>query len=119
MPPSTPTIIYDGHCPLCQGTVKLLRQWRRDGELGLVPAETPDGRHLLAGCGLAAENLAGVVLVQNEQWWQGSDAVWRAATRLRWPWRALAQIRWFPRFLREAVYGLIAGNRHRLSSGQR
>jgi predicted DCC family thiol-disulfide oxidoreductase YuxK len=115
MSPGTPTIIFDGHCPLCQGTVNLLRRWRREGALEMVPAETPAGRQLLDGCGLAAENLTAVVLVQGGKCWQGSDAVWRAAARLRWPYRALAQIRWFPRFLREAVYGLIAGNRHRLS----
>jgi predicted DCC family thiol-disulfide oxidoreductase YuxK len=108
-----PTLVYDGRCPLCQGTVTLLRRWRRPRALDLVPAETPAGRLLLEPRGLTPEDLASVVLIQDREVWQGSDAVWRAATRLRWPYRALAQIRWCPRFLREAVYGLIARNRPR------
>lgn len=106
-----PILVFDGRCPLCRGTVRRLRAWRRERALRFAPALSPPGRALLAGHGLDPERLSAVVLVDGAQAWLGSDAVWRAATRLRWPYRALAQIRWFPRPWREAVYGLIA--RHR------
>lgn len=108
-----PVLVFDGRCPLCRGTVRLLRGWRREGALRFAPALSPPGRSLLAGHGLDPERLSAVVLVDGGHMWQGSDAVWRAATRLRWPYRALAQIRWFPRGVREAVYGMVARGRRR------
>ncbi len=110
---AAPIIIYDGRCPLCRGAVRLLRGWRREGALRFAPALSPPGRTLLDHHGLDPETLSAVVLVDGDHHWLGSDAIWRAATRLRWPYRALAQIRWFPRGLREAVYGLIARHRPR------
>ena len=62
---------------------------------------------------LHAERLHAVLLVAGREHWLGTDAIWRAATRLRWPWRALTHLRWFPRWLREAVYRFIADRRPR------
>lgn len=113
MTPTTPVLVFDGQCPLCRGTVRLLRQWMRPGALRFAPALSPPGRALLERIGIDPETLSAVVLVQGDAHWRASDAVWRAASRLRWPYRALAQIRWFPRFLREWVYDLIARHRPR------
>lgn len=106
-----PVLVFDGQCPLCRGTVRLLRRWRREGALRFAPALSPPGRALLGAHGLDPERLSAVVLVDGGRMWQGSDAVWRAATRLRWPYRALAQVRWCPRGLREWVYGMVARRR--------
>jgi predicted DCC family thiol-disulfide oxidoreductase YuxK len=106
-------LVFDGRCPLCRGTVRLLRGWVRPGALRFAPALSPPGRELCRQHGIEPERLHAVLLVVGRESWLGSDAVWRAATRLRWPWRALAQIRWFPRSLREWVYGFIARHRPR------
>jgi predicted DCC family thiol-disulfide oxidoreductase YuxK len=113
MTPGLWVIVFDGRCPLCRGAVRLLRDWARPGALRFAPALSGPGRALCRAHGLDPERLQAVLLVAGREHWLGSDAIWRAATRLRWPWRALAQIRWFPRSLRERVYGLIARRRPR------
>lgn len=113
MSDQTPVLVFDGQCPICRGTVNLLRQWQRQDGLRYAPALTAEGRELLARHGLEAETLSAVVLIDGDRMWQASDAIWRAATRLRWPYKVLMHIRWFPRGLREAVYGIIAGARPR------
>lgn len=108
-----PVLIYDGQCPFCRGTVNLLQSWDKPGALLYAPALSDEGRTLLARHGLEAETLGAVVLVDGKQMWQASDAVWRAASRLRWPYKALMHIRWMPRALRETAYGIIARLRPR------
>ncbi|MBD3222988.1 DUF393 domain-containing protein [bacterium] len=108
-----PVLIYDGQCPFCRGTVSLLQAWERPGSLRYAPALSDEGRALLARHGLEAETLGAVVLIDGEDLWQASDAVWRAASRLRWPYKALMHVRWMPRALREWAYGLIARMRPR------
>jgi predicted DCC family thiol-disulfide oxidoreductase YuxK len=106
-------LVFDGRCPLCRGTVRLLRGRERPGALRYAPALSAPGRKLCAERGIDPERLNAVLLVAGAEHWLGSDAVWRAAARLRWPWRALAQLRWFPRGLRERVYYFIAARRPR------
>jgi predicted DCC family thiol-disulfide oxidoreductase YuxK len=106
-------LVFDGRCPFCRATVRLLRAWARPGALRFAPALSAPGRTLCARHGLDPERLHAVLLIVGDEHWLGSDAVWRAATRLRWPWRALAQIRWLPRPLRERAYRFIADRRPR------
>ena len=108
-----PVLVFDGRCPFCRGTVRQLRRWARPGALRFAPALSAPGRALCRERGLDPEALVAVLLVAGEDHWLGSDAVWRAATGLKWPWRALAQIRWFPRPLRERAYRVIADRRPR------
>ena len=43
-----------------------------------------------------------------------SDAVLAIYSGLGWPWRAMALFRLIPRFVRDAVYRLVARHRYRL-----
>ncbi len=106
-------VVFDGRCPLCRGTVGLLRGWTRPGALRFAPARSQAGRKLCLSRSIDPEQLSAVLLVTDSAYYQGSDAVWRAAARLRWPWRVLEHIRWCPQVVREFVYGLVARHRPR------
>lgn len=114
MPPRA-VMVFDGRCPLCRAAVRFLRRRARPGSLRFAPALSRPGRRLCAEAGLKADALHAVLLVEADgRSWLASDAVWRAAGRLRWPWRALAAVRWCPRPWREAVYRRIAAARTRI-----
>lgn len=111
--PSAAILVFDGRCPLCRATVRFLRARARPGELRFAPALSAPGRRLCAAQGLDSAALHAVLLIADDGAWLASDAVWRAAGRLRCPWRLLAAVRWCPRPWREAVYGWIARRRPR------
>ncbi len=109
-------IVFDGQCPLCRAAVRFLRRRARPRRLRFAPAMSAPGRQLCAQQGLAADALHAVLLVEADgRAWLASDAVWRAARRLRGPWRLLAAVRWCPRPWREAVYRSIARRRRSLN----
>jgi predicted DCC family thiol-disulfide oxidoreductase YuxK len=35
------TVVYDGHCKVCNRMVKVLAKWDRNNELEIVPSQTP------------------------------------------------------------------------------
>jgi predicted DCC family thiol-disulfide oxidoreductase YuxK len=94
-------VLYDGDCGLCQGTVRFLRQADRRGELEFeaqgepgasVVVRTPDGRVL-----------------------ERSEAVLFALSRVGLPWSGVAALgRLAPRRLADAIYAVVARNRHNL-----
>jgi predicted DCC family thiol-disulfide oxidoreductase YuxK len=111
--PSAAILVFDGRCPLCRATVRFLRKRARPGQLRFAPALSAPGRQLCTAQGLDPAALHAVLLITHDGAWLASDAVWRAATRLRWPWRLLAMVRRCPRSWREAVYAWIARRRPR------
>lgn len=53
-----------------------------------------------------------ILLVENGQMHEKSDAVLKIASRLRFPWNLAAAFRIIPRKLRDQVYGYVAKNRY-------
>ena len=107
-----PLLLFDGHCALCDGTVRWLIG-RDRGRLHYAPLESPIADAVLEEVGYAGDR-SSVVLVDREGAYQHSDAAWRTFGLLPWPWRAAAAIRFIPRPARDLVYKFIARNRFRI-----
>lgn len=81
----------------------------------LVPLASEEGRALLSRCGLDSGERDTAVLVVRERCHVRSGAVLRVARYLRAPWPGLVVLLAVPRFVRDAVYRVVARNRHSLS----
>ncbi len=108
-----PIILFDGVCNLCHGAVRFVIRRDPDATLRFAPLESGLARRLVrerAGHEAPGDS---ILLIDEGELYQRSDAVLRIAARLRPPWPAIALLRAVPRPLRDAVYDYVARNRYR------
>lgn len=104
------TVVYDGHCRLCVGSVERLKRWRSADRLRFVPLQEPEARALLPG--LSGADLEGQMHVLDAgRAYAGADG-WFRLLRLAPLWTAW--VAWVtPRFVARPAYAWIARNRYR------
>jgi predicted DCC family thiol-disulfide oxidoreductase YuxK len=115
-------VLFDGHCGLCNGSVRWLLRRDRGDRLRFVELDSTKvaglpARHSLGGLGSATGTL---LVVRDaggaaERVLLRSDAVAALLRELPrpWPWVGLA-LKWIPRPLRDLGYRLIARRRYRI-----
>jgi predicted DCC family thiol-disulfide oxidoreductase YuxK len=110
--PPTRIVFYDGHCALCNGTVRWLLRLDRKRVLHYAPLQGQTAQRLL---GPQAVELDAIVY-----WREGkptahaSDAVAAILGDLAWPWSWGRVLAWVPRGLREWGYRGVARWRYRV-----
>jgi predicted DCC family thiol-disulfide oxidoreductase YuxK len=111
---STPIMLYDGDCALCNRAVHFVIDHERSSQICFAALQSDLGRSYLRRFGLSEEDCDTFVLVQGEQVATRFDAVCRVNELMGGPWKVLARcLRWVPRFLGDALYGLVVQNRFR------
>jgi predicted DCC family thiol-disulfide oxidoreductase YuxK len=115
MTAAAPVMLFDGHCNLCNHAVDFVLSHETAPELRFASLQSAAGKALLAerGVALPEGDPDTVLLVDGPTVWSHSDAALRVARRLRFPWSVVGWFGWVPRFVRDAVYRLIARNRYR------
>ena len=115
VPTMPATMIFDGDCVLCSGTVQFVLRHERDETMSFATTQSAAGRELAERNGVSVADLdLTFVLVEDGQVWRRSDAAVRVARHLATPWRWLAVLRLVPRPLRDLAYSAIARRRYRL-----
>lgn len=113
-------LFYDGHCGLCHRTVKFVMRHDPRGELfhfaplqgDTFQAQVPAERRVGLPDSVVVLTADGRLLVR-------SDATVHIMRRLRGGWRTLAAIASIvPRFIRDAVYNLVARVRYKIFGRQ-
>jgi predicted DCC family thiol-disulfide oxidoreductase YuxK len=116
--PPNHLVLYDGVCALCDGTVGFLIQQDPNLILRFAPLQGSTATALLAEYHVDLQ-MRSIVFVDRENpgepygLYFRSDAILRIFKRLGGPWSLLALFGVVPRFLRDAAYEAIAGNRYR------
>jgi predicted DCC family thiol-disulfide oxidoreductase YuxK len=106
------TVIFDGDCPLCRGSVEALRVRDLEGILDFVPGQEPGIEENYPGISRDAASAAIHLVSPDGEIWQGAGAVEELA-------RILPGFRWlrglfalpFARRLAGPVYRIVARNR--------
>ena len=119
-------VIFDGHCGLCNGSVRWFLRRDRLDRMRFVASESPRVAGLLArhGIGAVTENGAvapsSIMVVRDadgpeERVLVRSEAVLALLDELPGPWPRVAKaLRWVPRAARDWGYRLIARWRYRI-----
>ena len=109
-------LIYDGECPLCQGSVRLVRSRIRSGELELLPFQAPDRAARYPELTEEACQQGIQLVLPDGRAVAGSEAVPETLARLR-GWRWLSHVLRTPgvKLLVRYLYRWIARNRYTLS----
>jgi predicted DCC family thiol-disulfide oxidoreductase YuxK len=111
-------LLYDGVCGLCDATVRFILKHDRSRTMQFAPLQSDYAQRLIKRHpGL--DQVDSLILVEagfgdRERIWIRSNAVLRIADYLGGVWRLALIFKIVPRFLRDAVYNLIARYRYRV-----
>jgi predicted DCC family thiol-disulfide oxidoreductase YuxK len=113
--PARPVVFFDGVCNLCNGAVQFILDRDARAQFRFAPLQSEAAEKILVAPGLAREREArdSIILVEGDKVYRRSGAVLRIARRLGAPWSAAYVFILVPRFVRDAVYKVIARNRYR------
>ena len=106
-------VLFDGVCNLCNGAVDFIIDRDPQARFRFAALQSEAARPLLERCGLPAEFLGNIVLVEDGACYLRSTAALRIARRLATPWPLLYALVLVPRPLRDALYDWLARNRYR------
>ena len=108
------TILFDGVCNLCNGSVSFILQNERQPLFQFASIQSEAGQAILERCGLPKDYNQAVVLINKEGVYFGSTAALKIGQQLRFPWSLLSSAGLItPRFIRDWVYQQIALHRYR------
>lgn len=105
-------ILFDGVCNFCNGAVNFVLKQDKKGIFLFAPLQSQAGQKLLEQYQLTTQDFDSFVLIENEKLFTKSSASLRVMQRLPWYWKWTQAFRIIPKFLRNAVYDLIAKNRY-------
>jgi predicted DCC family thiol-disulfide oxidoreductase YuxK len=105
-------LYFDGICNLCNGLVQFVIRHNPKGSIHFAALQSEKGRYSLEAMGLNPEKLSTVLYEKNGRVRTKSDAVLFLLWDLGGIWK-LSVAGWIiPRFLRNALYDLIARRRY-------
>ncbi len=108
-----PLVLFDGVCSLCNGAVDFIIRHDQRGDIAFASLQSDVGRDAMVRTGHDPDALDTMVLVDGDGFWTRSDAALRIAGHMGGAWRVALALRIVPRFVRDAVYRVVARNRYR------
>lgn len=112
------TVLFDGVCNLCNGTVQFVIKRDRAGIFRFASLQSDYAQTLLRQANLPTDQLYSVIVIEDGIAYQKSDAALRIARHLSGVWRWLYILRVVPKFIRDGLYNFIATNRYRFFGKQ-
>jgi predicted DCC family thiol-disulfide oxidoreductase YuxK len=108
-----PVILFDGVCNYCNAMVNFIIRQDKKKKFRFAALQSIAGQRILKEWNQRAENPDSFILINNSRLYKSSTAALKLYNLLPWYWK-WTQVFWiFPRFLRDAVYGVIARNRYK------
>ena len=107
-------VLFDGICNLCNGFVKFLIKRDPLCRFKFASLQSEFGRSLLVRLKMDPDLLYSLVVIHKNKVMLRSDAVLYISRHLGVPWKWLPVFTFIPRFLRDGLYNLVAGNRYKI-----
>jgi len=108
-----PIILFDGVCNFCNSTVNFIIREDKKKVFRFAPLQSGIAQQLIKQYHLPKDQLDSFILIDAGKAYLRSDAALRLYNKLPWYWKWL-QLFWIvPKFLRDAIYDLIARNRYK------
>lgn len=111
--PAHPRIIlFDGVCNLCNRSVQFIIKRDKEGRFRFASLQSATGQEILQEFNLPQNDFNSFILYEQGKVYTRSDAALRVSSQLKgWKWTSMFRI--LPKFLRDAVYNLIARKRYK------
>lgn len=111
-------LLFDGVCNLCNGVVQFVIRHDTAGRFRFAALQSEAGQALLQQFGLPTTQFDSFVYVKDGQFYTESTAALRVARDMGGAVSLLWGLMIVPRFIRDAVYRLVARNRYRIFGKQ-
>lgn len=108
-----PIILFDGVCNFCNGAVNFVIKRDKKPAIKFAALQSDAGRQLSAQYGLPVNEMGSFVFVENGVAYLRSTAALKVCKYLSGLWPLLYGFIIVPKFIRDAVYKLIANNRYK------
>ena len=108
-------LFFDGVCNLCNGLVHFIIRRDKRGRFRFASLQSEVGQRFLQTHGLAESHLDSLVYWRKGKMLTRSSAALNVASDLGGPWAFAYFFMLVPRFIRDAVYDLVARKRYRWS----
>ncbi len=105
-------ILFDGVCNFCNASINFVIDRDRRKKFVFAPFQSDIARQLLKEKEYDPSRFDSVVLLKNSRLYEKSDAALEIARDLNGAWPLLYGFKIVPRFIRNAIYDLIARNRY-------
>jgi len=111
-------VLFDGVCTLCNAWVRFIIKNDPKCHLTLCSVQSEQGQIILKHFGYPLDDFDTLLLVEDNQCLERSDAVLAVCRHLAKPWRLLSGFSLLPLFLRDGIYRLVARHRYRIFGQQ-
>jgi predicted DCC family thiol-disulfide oxidoreductase YuxK len=107
-----PVILFDGVCNLCSSSVQFILKRDKEKKFLFASLQSAFGQNLLQQFHLPIDNFNSFILYQDGKIFSKSTGALKMFQQMKgWKW---VKIFWVvPKFIRDAVYSLIANNRYK------
>jgi predicted DCC family thiol-disulfide oxidoreductase YuxK len=106
-------VLFDGVCNLCAGSVQFIIKRDRNAIFQFASLQSDFGQQQLERFGIDKKLLHSIILINDNQLFQRSDAALEIARKLNGAWPVFYAFKIFPQFFRDSIYNWIARNRYR------
>ena len=108
-------MLFDGDCRLCDGATRFIATRSPRGRVAFCVMQTDCGKRSLEDLGLTRGGFDSVLVLENRNALERSDALIRIAERMDHPWPLIGRaVGLVPRFIRDRLYDVIARSRYRI-----
>ena len=107
-------VLFDGICNLCNGSVLFIIKRDPDQKFRFTSLQSEAAQQYISRFSISGPHLHSVILIKKGKVYDRSSAALEIARELSGLWPVFYGFKIIPRFIRDAVYNLIAANRYRL-----
>ncbi|HEX2976778.1 MAG TPA: DCC1-like thiol-disulfide oxidoreductase family protein [Bacteroidales bacterium] len=107
-------IFFDGVCNLCNALVRFIIKIDKKKLIRFSPLQSAPARERLSEFGIDGNKASSVIYISGNKAYFKSEAILRLFHDTGGIWRSAGIFRIIPRFLRDALYDVIAKNRYRV-----
>lgn len=112
-PQNTSIVLFDGVCNLCSTSVQFIIERDHKNVFQFAALQSEIGQQFLDRFKIDKNKIHSIILIQDDCFYERSDAALEIARRLGGGWSLLYFFKIFPRFIRDAAYDWIAQRRYR------
>ena len=114
MPSSSPILLFDGVCNLCNGLVRFIIKHDKKGSIRFAALQSSAGEKLINQFTIATNDLDSLIFLDGNKYFIKSEAVFEIINHLGGGWKLLLILKIFPKRFCDFIYERFASVRYKM-----